>query len=108
MYKLLKSLMVVTILSTPLTVVISCGNKNQDPENTLKTTFTNNPLHWLTAKTMQQSDFKILSNTNSAPLGTDEFGREYGDLFEVQTQIILKMILILDYMMKAIKLEHIN
>ncbi|QBQ07938.1 oligopeptide transport system substrate-binding protein [Spiroplasma gladiatoris] len=79
---LLKSLMSVTLISLPVTNIVAC-KKNKDPENTLKLNYTNNPLHWVTARTMTINDFKVLANTNATPLSTDEYGREFGELFKL-------------------------
>ncbi|AKX34077.1 oligopeptide ABC transporter substrate-binding protein [Spiroplasma litorale] len=82
MKKLMLSLMSLSVLSAPVSAIVSCGNKVQDPEKTLITTFSANPNNWVTAQSMRAWDFEFLANTNANPLSTDQYGREYGDLFE--------------------------
>ncbi|AOG60461.1 oligopeptide ABC transporter substrate-binding protein [Spiroplasma helicoides] len=37
---------------------------------------------WNTAYTFQATNYNILANTNANPLGVDEYGRTFGDIFE--------------------------
>ncbi|AKU79982.1 ABC transporter substrate-binding protein [Spiroplasma turonicum] len=83
MKKLLKTFFNLNLLCAPITATIGCGTKDIDPPHTLKTVTPANPMHWLAPKALQQSDFYVLANIYATPLATDEYGREYGDLFEL-------------------------
>ncbi|AGR41457.1 ABC transporter substrate-binding protein [Spiroplasma taiwanense] len=82
MKKLLFGLMGVTLISSTTLSVIACGS-NADPENTFKLGYSLPVGHWNTAYTMHSEDHTILANTNATPLASDQYGRIYGDIFEL-------------------------
>ncbi|AOG60458.1 oligopeptide ABC transporter substrate-binding protein [Spiroplasma helicoides] len=86
--KLLSTLSAFAGVGLASSSVVACGFNIQkiiDREAATDTyikTFSYAMTSWNTAYTMQAEDHKVLANTNATPLGVDEYGRVYGDIFE--------------------------